>query len=118
MLPTMVETKWTEKQGRKVIKQWRRSGLSMSAFARESGWNTQRLRYWRDRLQEDDASSERGTGSTERAQKLVPGLVVDVGAKVGLSIVLPQGIVLEARSCTEVDPKWLADVVRALDGGR
>ena len=114
----MAETKWTEKQGREVIRQWRRSGLSMSAFARESGWNTQRLRYWRKRLQDDDARSRRATSSTAREQKFVPGLVVDVGSKAGLSIVLPQGIVLEARSCTEVDPNWLADVLRALESGR
>lgn len=114
----MAETKWTKKQGREVIRQWRRSGQSMSAFAHEKGLNTQRLRYWRDRLQDEEVSTEGVTGSTGRDQKLVPGLVVDVGSKGELSIVLPQGIVLEARSCTDVDPNWLADVVRALDGAR
>jgi len=60
-------TRWTEKRGREVVRQWRRSGLSMAAFARERRLGPQRVRYWRDRF-EEPAEVDEGLG------QLVPPL--------------------------------------------
>ena len=43
------EKRWAEERGREVIRQSRRCGLSMSAFARRRGVPAHRLCYWRAR---------------------------------------------------------------------
>jgi hypothetical protein len=42
--------RWTEKDARCVLADWRRSGLSIHAFALERGLHPQRLLRWRQRL--------------------------------------------------------------------
>ena len=42
--------KWSEREARIALAAWESSGLSLSAFARESGICDQRLRWWRERL--------------------------------------------------------------------
>ncbi len=42
--------KWTEADARAALAEWRRSGESEFAFARQRGFSPQRLRYWRSRL--------------------------------------------------------------------
>jgi transposase-like protein len=88
------KTRWSWEQGNKVVGEWRRSGLSMAAFARKREIGTQRLRYWRDRIESEDA----GNGRTTEA-KLVPGVVVGLGSA-GLSV---------------LDPAWVAALVVALE---
>ena len=47
----MKTKRWTERRGYEVVRQWERSGLSMAAFARSRGYDAQRLRYWRERVE-------------------------------------------------------------------
>jgi hypothetical protein len=110
----MAETIWSEKEGRDVIRAWRRSALTMSAFARSRGLNVQRVRYWRERV-EGGTRGEAANIANARTPKLVPGVVVDMRSGGGVSVVLPHGVVVEARRLAEIDPVWLAQVVRALE---
>lgn len=41
---------WRAEEAREVLRQWRRSGQSASAFARERGVSVGRLAYWSKRL--------------------------------------------------------------------
>lgn len=43
----MAHGKWSEVEARGVLEAWRRSGLSLEAFARQRGLVTQRLRWWK-----------------------------------------------------------------------
>lgn len=104
------KARWTWKQGEKVIREWRRSGLSMSAFARKRRLNTQRLRYWRDRVERGD---RRGSGKP----RLVPGVVVGLGTS-SISVQLPRGVVVEAPTTADVDAEWIAQLVVALENAQ
>jgi hypothetical protein len=42
--------KWAEAEARAALEEWRRSGQTELAFARQRGFSPQRLRYWRSRL--------------------------------------------------------------------
>jgi hypothetical protein len=106
--------RWTEKQGREVVQQWRRSGLTLAAFARQQGCTVQRLRYWCERVGVEQRSPVR-SGGAGRKQKLVPGVVVDMVAGGRISVTLPRGVVVEARELGQVDPAWVAEAVRALE---
>lgn len=83
----------------------------MSKFAREHGYNEQRLRYWRERATVQPAAAG------QRGQKLLPGVVVNVGASAPVSVVLPRGVVVEARAVGDIPAAWVAEVVRALESG-
>jgi hypothetical protein len=88
----------------------------MSAFAREHGMNVQRLSYWRQRVAsgsvgEQQRSIARVTGTNS---KFVPAVVVR--ASVALSVHLSRGVIVEAESATAIEPEWLAELQRALEG--
>lgn len=47
---------WRLEEAREVLVQWRRSGKSASAFARERGYSVRRLSYWSKQLRSSQAS--------------------------------------------------------------
>jgi hypothetical protein len=104
----MNKKRWSEDHGYEVVRQWRHSGLSMSKFARAQGYNEQRVRYWRER---EAAAKPSAVG----ASRLVPGVVVNMGSPGSVSIALPRGVVVEARSAAELPASWVAEVARALE---
>jgi len=83
----------------------------MAAFARKRRLGTQRLRYWRDRIESDETSG--GVRDSPEGQ-LVPGVVVGLGTS-RVSVHLPRGVIVEAATAGDVDVAWLAEVVVALE---
>ena len=49
---------WREADARVVVEAWRRSGLSVAAFARRHGLTAQRLAYWRAHVDADTRPRE------------------------------------------------------------
>jgi hypothetical protein len=97
----------------------------MAAFARAEGVDPQRLRYWRERVGAESASSERRQRQRSSVQKrkvpqasksrLIPGVVVGLGAGAAVTVHLGRGVVVEAQAASELEPTWLAELVRALE---
>jgi transposase-like protein len=88
----------------------------MSAFAREHGMNVQRLMYWRKRVG-SGAVGDTGRSTTRaasRKSKFVPAVVVR--ASVALSVHLCRGVIVEAESANALEPGWLSELQRALEG--
>jgi transposase-like protein len=99
--------RWSEAEGRAAVELWRASGLSMSAFAREHGLNTQRIAWWKRRL-EDDVRDE--TAGVALAPVVVTGELGRSGA-----VLVRVGLVeIEVREPDEVDASWLAALVHAM----
>jgi transposase-like protein len=96
---------WSANQARTTLAAWRRSGLSLSAFARKRGVNAQRLSWWRKRLSDGEA----GRG----AVAFIPAVVG--GTAPSVTVRLPRGVEVEAAELAAVAPKWLAELVRALE---
>ncbi|MEO6599928.1 MAG: hypothetical protein ABIQ16_08670 [Polyangiaceae bacterium] len=48
--------RWTEAEGREVLREWRGSGLSAVKFAAQRGLSAARLSYWEERLGQRVAS--------------------------------------------------------------
>lgn len=46
----MAHGKWSEVEARGVLDAWRRSGLTLERFAEQRGIVSQRLRWWRKKL--------------------------------------------------------------------
>lgn len=51
----MAHGKWTEVEARAALRAWRKSGLSLTAFAKRQGIVPQRLYWWRNKLGDDAA---------------------------------------------------------------
>jgi transposase-like protein len=118
----MSETRWTEKEGREVVRRWRRSGDSLAAFAREEGLDPQRVRYWCERV---EPKAKRGKKRVRRrghrssgSRKIVPGVVVGVGVHAPVSVQLLRGVVIEAQAVRDIEPTWVAELVQLLEQTR
>ena len=83
----------------------------MSAFARQRGLNTERIRYWRDRI-EDELSRRRERG--QKGPAFVPGVVMDVASGAVVSVQLSSGAVVDVRVPADTAPQWVAGLVLAL----
>jgi hypothetical protein len=91
--------RWGAPEARRVLKLWRESGLSASAFARAKGLNPQRLSWWRKRLAASDATAVAPLA-------FIPGEVT--GATVATVVRLPGGVVLELADTSVVPTTWVA----------
>lgn len=54
----MARTTWSEVEARGALSAWRKSGLSIEAFARERGLVPQRLYWWRRKLEPPKAETK------------------------------------------------------------
>lgn len=89
-----------------MLAAWRESEMSLNGFARESGVGAERLRRWRQRL--DDGAD--ATPPTFVPMAFVPAAVVG-GAPVALR--LPGGVELEG-DAGALPVAWVAALVREL----
>ena len=44
-----LDRRWTSEEGAAMVAEWRKSGLSASAFVRDRGFGLHKLRYWSTR---------------------------------------------------------------------
>ena len=70
--PITRKQRWSEAEGRQVVDEWRRSGLSPADFARRHGLAEVRLLRWRARLEEQVAikTLQPGISVTVRVPKV------------------------------------------------
>jgi hypothetical protein len=94
---------WTADEARAVLEEWRRSGDTITLFARRHGVSTQRLSWWRKRFAATVAPT---------ALALVPATLRTTGpAPAGIVIRLPNGIALDIETTS---PSWIAMMVGEL----
>jgi len=103
LLPDLPTT-WTEDEARQVLDKWRRSGLTIAAFARERRMSAPRLYWWRNRLPKTVAAAS--------AMSLVPAKLVAPSEMSPAVIRLPSGVAIEM---TNVSPRWIAAIVAELE---
>jgi hypothetical protein len=103
VLPEL-STEWTENEAREVFDEWRRSGQTIAAFARERRMSAPRLYWWRRRLPK--------VGAAEAAMSLVPAKIVMRGDGAPIVIRLPSSIVIEM---VDASPSLVAAIVREIE---
>ena len=62
----MAHGKWSEVEARGVLEAWRRSGLPLERFAKQRGLVSQRLRWWRKKLNRAEVTVRRRTPGEQR----------------------------------------------------
>jgi transposase-like protein len=107
-LRDLKEKRWGAEEARRVLAAWRRSGLSMNAFAQEHGFVAQRLGWWKQKV---------GEGGAELA-RFVPVVVgpTTTSATASATVLLrsPRGTVVEVLDAQAVSPEWLSTLVNGL----
>lgn len=107
-------SKWRTAQGERVVTAWRASGMSMTSFARKHGLNVERIAYWRDRVPSNSAVLARVEPKNARA--FVPVLVRPSAESRAASMSLSAGGErIDVFDAQRLDPRWLADLVCALN---
>jgi transposase-like protein len=93
---------WSEEDARLALEEWRRSGTSIAAFARERGISAPRLYWWRKRLAVNWSRAE-------PVLSLVPATVLSTDAAIVIRV--PGGLAIEVANAS---PNWIATVVAEL----
>ena len=112
------ETYWRTEDAKKVLSEWRDSGLSISAFSRKVGLKRRRLDWWLRRL--GDWNEEGAPAGS--ALKLVPLVPTEVVASPGrvrgaVTMHLPGGVELEFEDA-QLSPEWVAALVHEIARAR
>jgi len=95
---------------------WKRSGLSMAAYAGRRGYPAHRLTWWKKRLKEEVDTRGQGSGSVVLAPAVVTGTVREQAA---VTVAVTGGsvrIVVEDPSA--VGPDWIGRLVAEVRGQR
>jgi hypothetical protein len=108
--PITRKQKWSEAEGRQVVDEWRRSGLSPADFARRHGLAEVRLLRWRVRLEEKVAAVD-PVMAAFLPVKIKKSAEQDMGE--GVALVLTSGVVIRVPVGTS--PIWVARLVQALE---
>ena len=111
-LTTSKKERWTEARARAMLEAWDRSGLTLSAFARQRGVEPQRLAWWRKRL------SERSRLTSGSPVSLVPVTLrpaPPIALGVSVAITSRGGARIEVREVGAVTAAWVAALLVALD---
>ena len=112
---------WSAVDARKVLVEWRASGLALGTFARRRRLNDTRLRWWRRRLGEwDGAETPPPTPTPAFIPAMVRGVAVEsqVTGSAPVRLRLPGGLVVEVADAAAVSPEWLAALVSELSRAR
>lgn len=109
------DQRWNADVARRVLRAAKASGLSMRAFCERHALSTQRLSWWKGRLDE-----WRERGADAKLPRLAPAVVLGGPALESAPAILrlPAGLALEVANASDVDPEWLAAVVTALSRSR
>jgi hypothetical protein len=99
-----LSTEWTEGDARQVLDEWRQSGQTIAAFARDRGVSAPRLYWWRRRLPK--------AGAVAPGLSLVPAKFVTRTDAASIVIQLPSGIAIEMANAS---PSMVAAIVSEIE---
>lgn len=101
--------RWDDGVARGAIAAWRRSGLSMVAFARRHGVSPQRLSWWRKRV--EDEGDARGVAPA-------PFVPVTLAVSTATVEVVVGDVRVHVMQADDVTPAWVAELVATLRRSR
>jgi transposase-like protein len=103
--------RWTKDDARDVLEAQERSGESVRTFALAHGLHANRLYKWRALLAEE----ERGSGDVEQLS-FAPVVVTGLGRVPTLVVRLGE-LEIDVLDPQKVEPRWLAQLITAAQGG-
>ena len=105
---------WNQAKAERELSAWRRSGLSMAAYAGREGMQVQRLRRWRRRL--EDSGAERCLERSVSTGSFLPVRIVDsMGVSAGaFEVVLEHPV--RVRVPADFDTRSLTRLLGVLSG--
>jgi transposase-like protein len=108
-LAELRERRWTKQDARVLLDAIERSGETVRAFARAHGLNANRIYKWREQLANEEA---------EAVEQLsfAPVVVTGLGRSPTLVIRLGE-LEIDVVDPQKVEPRWLAQLIAAAQGG-
>jgi hypothetical protein len=107
----MAHGKWSEVEARGVLEAWKRSGLSLERFAKQRGFVSQRLRWWKQKFRKAEEALALSV------PPLLPVRLAPESARRGepVTVLLRTGHMLKVSH--GFDEEAFARVVALLEGG-
>jgi len=105
---------WTPEEAAQILAEWKSSGRSLAAFARERGLTVQRLYWWRARIG-GELRGRRRSRAIPSSAHLVPAVIT--GAPLVAAAVTVRAVTGESVEISEpssVPPEWVAALVKAI----
>lgn len=119
--------RWRKQDAREALEAQAKSGLSIEAFAKQSGIRANRLRRWQRRLGwrtskretgtsrvENRAAAAAGPGAGNGGLHLIPAVAVGAEVTEGAVVVRVDGVVIEIVNTATVAAGWVASLVGGL----
>jgi hypothetical protein len=104
--------RWTAGDARRVLSQWRASGMSVSKFAKWRGVSQERIFWWKKRLAD---WNENGRDEKESVARFAPAILRSaVSARAALTIRLGEVVELDVVDPGAVSVEWFTLVLRSL----
>jgi hypothetical protein len=107
--------RWKPEYAKQVLREWYASGLSITEFARDSGYPVKRLWNWSGRLRKRGWVPEGSEAGCTDDGLLLPVRVIDrlsTRAVSPIEVELPNGLLV--RVCNDFDDSALTRVVNAV----
>lgn len=108
-LAELRERRWTKQDARVLLDAIERSGKTVRAFARAHDLNANRIYKWREQLANEDAEAAEPVSFT-------PVVVTGLGRSPTLVVRLGE-IEIDVLDLEKVEPRWLAQLIAAAQGG-
>lgn len=115
---------WSEKTARRLLAELATSGTSLAQFARERGFQAERLNWWRRRFAREEGPRPARRATPKAALAPLTFIPATIATTPSLArrterviVRLGGAIEVEATSTALLSPTWLAAVARALVGG-
>jgi transposase-like protein len=105
------ERQWSKADARAVLDALARSGDSIRGFARAHDLDAHRIYYWRDRV-----GSETQLDAFDEPLSFTPVVVTGLGRAPALVLRLGE-LEIDVLDPQKVEPRWLAQLLAAAQGG-
>ena len=108
--------RWKAADAEAAVKAFRQSGQALDEFAQRHGIKPERLSCWEKRLSSRGEACMPDASTTLRAVDLAPVAVRSVFVDGVASVSVQGGIRVDVQDPEAVPPKWIAEVIVALQG--
>jgi transposase-like protein len=108
---------WKREDAQRALADWAQSGESLTAFARRHELGSHRLQWWRVQLAQAKAVEPESVRLLPVVPRQAPLIALTAGASSAVTVTVGAARI-DVRDTLQTDPRWLASLVAALQGGQ
>jgi transposase-like protein len=108
---------WKREDAARVLAEWAKSGVPLSAFARRHQLGLHRLQWWRTQLAQASSADTKAVRLLPVVPRQAPLIALGAGASSAVTVTVGMARI-DVSDTLQTDPRWLAKLVVELQGVR